>query len=73
MNDKINFVLDVEINAEGDKLGILYVEGSASGFRLAGPKAWGGSRNIAKLKFDDKDLVRFIKEYAPDIIPKLTP
>jgi len=70
--EKIMFQLDVEINAEGDKLAVLGVVGAGHAFRLAGPKAWGGSRNIARLKFDEHDLIRFIKEYAPEIIPKLT-
>lgn len=65
------FLLDVEVNAEGNKLAYLSKEGAGVGFRIAGPKAWGGSRNLARLKIQEDDLVRFIKEYAPEIIPKL--
>ena len=69
MNEQ--FILDIEVNAEGAKLAILKKIGEASGYRLAGPKAWGGSRNIATLKFKASDLVTFIKVYAPEIIPML--
>ncbi len=65
-----DFVLDIEINAEGSKLAYLSRDGAGCGFRIAGPKAWGGSRNIAKLKFSEDDLICFIKGYAPEIISK---
>lgn len=60
-------ILEIEINAEGSKLAYLSKEGESCGFRIAGPKAWGGSRNIAKLKITDNDLARYINEYAPEV------
>ena len=63
-------VLDIEINAKGSKLAILSPEGE-SGYRIAGPKAWGGSKNIARLKISTDDLVTYIKSYAPDVMEKL--
>ena len=72
MSDNCGFILDIEVNAEGNKLAILTKIGDeGSGYRLAGPKAWGGSRNIATLKFKASDLVRFITDYAPEIISML--
>lgn len=65
-------ILEVEQNAEGSKLAFLSKEDSGCGYRIAGPKAWGGSRNLAMLKISEDDLVRFIKQYAPDIIEKLS-
>jgi len=68
-------ILDIEINAEGQKLAILSPTDESgdvqSGYRIAGPKAWGGSRNIARLKISTNDLARYIKEYAPDVAAEL--
>jgi hypothetical protein len=68
------YLLEVEINAEGNKVAYLgkgtkdgYTGGSC--YRIAGPKAWGGSRNIARLVISDSDLAEFIKCYASDLIP----
>ena len=65
------YILEVEINAEGDPLAYLSVEGEASGYRIAGPKAWGGSSSVAKLKISEDDLVTFIKLDAPEVIERL--
>ena len=67
----VMLILDIEINAEGDKSAYLSKEGDGGGYRIAGPKAWGGSRNIANLAISEDDLIRFINEYAPEIIEKL--
>lgn len=65
-------LLEVEINAEGDKLACLSPidsDGNVQcGYRIAGPKAWGGSRNIARLTITTDDLVAYIKQYAPDVV-----
>ena len=66
------FILEVEENGEGDKLAYLSKEGSGRGYRIAGPKAWGMSKNIATLKISEDDLVKFIKQYAPEVIEKLS-
>jgi hypothetical protein len=60
-------VLEIERNAEGSLLAYLSKEGESCGFRIAGPKAWGGSKNIARLKISDNDLFRYIKGYAPEV------
>jgi hypothetical protein len=64
-------ILDIEQNAEGNKLAYLSKEGAGSGLRIAGPKAWGGSRTLAQLKISEDDLVQFIKEYAPELVEKM--
>ena len=64
-------ILEIEQNAEGNKLAYLSKEGGSCGYRIAGPKAWGGSKSIAKLKITENDLVRYIKQYAPEVIEKL--
>jgi hypothetical protein len=69
-------ILEIEGNAEGDNLAYLSPADengeSSSGYRIAGPKAWGGSRNIARLKISSDDLIRYIKQYAPDVMEALT-
>jgi hypothetical protein len=67
-----DFILEIERNAEGDDLAYLSVEGSGVGYRIAGPKAWGGSRQLVKLNIRRADLITFIKDFAPDLIEKLT-
>lgn len=71
MNDKIIFLLEIDINAEGDKIAYLGKEGARSTYRIAGPKAWGGKRNIALLKINEDDIVIFLKDYAPEIIDRI--
>ena len=67
--------LQIVQNAEGSKLAIMSPmdgEGKvASGFRIAGPKAWGGSKTLADIKINTNDFVRYIKEYAPDVLELL--
>jgi hypothetical protein len=70
-------ILDVSKNAEGGTLAILSTLDKKGdrydGFRIAGPKAWGGSNNIASLKLTTDDLIDFIKGYTPEIIKELIP
>lgn len=63
-----NFILDVEKNAEGSVLAYLSEEGAGVGYRIAGPKAWGGSRKIASLQIRGRDFVTFISEFAPEVV-----
>jgi len=67
--------LKIERNAEGNKLAIMSPlddKGEASwGFRIAGEKAWGGSTTLADIKISTDDLVRYIREYAPDVLKEL--
>lgn len=69
-------ILEIEQNTEGSKLAYLSPadeNGDAqSGYRIAGPKAWGGSRNLAKLKISSRDLATYIKKYAPDVLAEIT-
>lgn len=64
-------LLEVEVNDEGNQLAYLYPldeDGDTDcGYRIAGPKAWGGSRSLAKLKITDSDLATYINMYAPHI------
>lgn len=68
-------LLEVERNAEGSVLAILSPieeNGEAPcGLRVAGPKAWGGSINMARLKISDRDLERYVREYAPEVHERL--
>jgi hypothetical protein len=68
-------ILDLEQNAEGSKLAYLSPADEdgkpQSGYRIAGPKAWGGSRNLARLKITSSDLVTYIKQYAPEVAEEL--
>lgn len=61
-------IFEIEKNAEGAVLVYLMKEGAEGGRRIAGPKAWGGSRNIARIKIKEEELVQFIKDEAPDIV-----
>ena len=67
--------LQIELNAEGNKLAHispLDENGETTGgFRIAGPKAWGGSKTLADIKISTDDFVQYINEYAPDILEKL--
>jgi hypothetical protein len=42
-----------------------------SGYRISGPKAWGGSVKLAEIKISTDDLAHYIREYAPDVLEKL--
>ena len=67
--------LQIERNAEGNKLAYMSPmddEGKlSSGFRISGPKAWGGSKALADIEISTDDFVRYIKEYAPDVLEQL--
>lgn len=54
--------LDIERNAEGQVLAIL--GDRRTGYRIAGPKAWGGSRNIASLQVKPADLIYALREHG---------
>jgi len=65
-------LLEIDKNAEGNILAVMAPMNENGevdvGYRIAGPKAWGGSVNLARLFVSDNDLVRYIKEYAPHLI-----
>lgn len=66
---------EIERNAEGSKLAYLSPVGDDDqiepGYRIAGPKAWAGNTNLARIDIDSKDLARYIKEYAPEVLAEL--
>lgn len=64
-------ILEIERSAEGSLFACLSKEGDDCGYRLTGPKGWGGSRNIATLKITEDDLFTYIKQYAPDVHKRL--
>lgn len=66
-----SYTLEIAVNAEGNHLAYLGKTEASSTYRIAGPKAWGGKRDLATLKITESDLVEFIKSYAPEIIPLL--
>ncbi|WP_148716451.1 hypothetical protein [Chitinolyticbacter meiyuanensis] len=61
------YELEVAVNAEGGKLAYLGLKDGDSCYRIAGPKAWGGAKTLAKLDISEADLITFIKEFAPDV------
>lgn len=65
------YTLEVCINAEGHKLAYLGETNGDSAYRIAGPKAWGGAETLATLKIEERDLITFLKGYAPDVVKKL--
>jgi hypothetical protein len=72
---KMKHRIEISINAEGRKLAIMSPindEGIAAdgGYRIAGPKAWGGSKVIASIDINEKDLYEYIKAYTPDLLIK---
>jgi hypothetical protein len=66
------YELEVCKNAEGSTLAYMSKKGAGAGYRIAGPKGWGGTRTLAKLEISERDLIEFINCFAPEIIPKLS-
>lgn len=64
-------ILQVGRNKEGHTLAYLNPKDGDFGLRIAGPKAWGGFDEYTSLEISDESLIRYIKEYAPNIIPHL--
>ena len=68
-------LFQIERNLEGAKVAYLSpldADGKMShGYRIAGPKAWGGSTTLAEIEISTDSLVTYIKEYAPDVIAAL--
>ena len=69
-NLKATHTLQIHMNAEGDKLCLANPSNDdSSSYRIAGPKAWGGSSLIEDIEIRESDLVTYIKEYAPHLAP----
>lgn len=64
-------IFEVEVNAEGDQLCNASVEGDGCGYRISGPKPWGGSRKVAEVKIKESDMIEFIKCYCPHVMKAL--
>lgn len=62
-----NLIFEIGVNAEGDQLCVANVEGDDCGYRISGPKAWGGMRTTAKLRISQPDMLRFITECCPEL------
>lgn len=70
--------LEIHRNAEGNKLAYMSPmhenpELDKGGYRVAGPKAWGGSVKLADIKISTESFVKYIKCYAPDVMEALRP
>lgn len=67
---------EIHRNAEGNKLAYLSpVDDNGetkSGWRISGPKAWGGSKLLAEIDVDDDEIVKYIRRYAKHLIPLIT-
>ena len=68
MND---LILEIDKNAEGDVLACIGEEGGTGCYRIAGPKAWGGSTNLHSLRISPKNMVEFIHQCCPEIHAEL--
>jgi hypothetical protein len=66
-------IYEIEIcrNAEGGTLAYANLKGDSSGYRIAGPKGWGGTKILATIEISQHDLVEFIKSYAPRAFAEL--
>lgn len=63
-------IFEIRINAEGDKLCLANPSNDDSGaYRIAGPKAWGGSSLVEDIEIRESNLVTYIKDYAPHLAP----
>lgn len=65
------FLLEVGVLPDGRKIAYASAKGARHGFRIAGPKAYGGVRNLATLEFSEADLLAFIDTCAPHLRAKL--
>jgi len=63
--DKEIYEFEIARNAEGGILATAGIKGADTSYRIAGPKAWGGSSTIAKIDISQRDLVEFVLCYAP--------
>jgi len=63
--DKEIYEFEIARNAEGGILATAGIKGADTSYRIAGPKAWGGSSKIAKIDISQHDLVEFVLCYAP--------
>jgi len=65
------YEFEISRNREGDLLATAGVKGDSSSYRIAGPKAWGGSSRVASIEITQRDMVEFIRCYAPGALADL--
>lgn len=67
--------LDIDVNGERNTLAILSPIKSNgdidSGYRFAGPKAWGGYSNYASYTITETPLVNFVRQYCENVVEAL--
>lgn len=71
---KKTHTLEILRNAEGGKLA--YINGNTRnecGFRIAGPKGWGGTSKITGIEMDDSALIHYVTSrcYGHDLAKQL--
>lgn len=65
------YELEIHRNAERSKLAFMSVKGEVGGYRIAGPKAWGGSTKLEEIEIRQGDLVEFVLSYAPQALAEI--
>lgn len=67
----MKYRIEILRNGEGDDLAYfspIDEHGEVeSGYRIAGPKAWGGAAMLASIDISEADLFECIKSYAPNV------
>lgn len=72
MSDKKEiYEFEIHRNAEGGILAYCSPVGGSVGYRIAGPKAWGGSKELAAIEIRQDDLVEFVMSYAPQALAEI--
>ena len=64
--------LEIWRNAEGAILAYMSPVGADNkvrfGYRIAGPKGWGGTVLLESMDIKEEDLARYVREYAPGVL-----
>lgn len=64
MPNKKTLIIDVTNGVEGP---CLCIGNGETGFRLAGPKPWGGGQAIHKFVVGPAELLKQLRRYAPEV------
>lgn len=71
----MNHLIQTEINGEGSFLVVAAPLNSkeevSSGYRIAGNKAWGGSKKLVDFKVTDTPFINFIKNNCSSVVEDL--
>lgn len=65
------YELEISRNREGGILATAGVKGEGTSYRISGHKAWGGSTRLAAIEISQRDMVEFIRCYAPGALAEL--